>query len=165
MEAGEEFGIKPYGYHAMNSLRIEKCYRHWGHDITDEDTPLEAGLGFASDFNKEGGFTGKEALLAQKEQGLLKKRFVAFRFEDDQPMCYHEEPIYANGEIAGRLTVGMFCHTVGACVGMGYVEHEAGIDKAWIEATDFEIEVECVRYKVIPTLSSFYDPKMEKIKC
>ncbi|MEH6455397.1 MAG: FAD-dependent oxidoreductase [Cocleimonas sp.] len=165
MEAGEEFGIKPYGYHTMNSLRSEKCYRHWGHDITDEDTALEAGLGFASDFNKEGGFTGKEALLAQKEQGLLKKRFIAFRFEDDQPMCYHEEPIYANDKIVGNITSGMYGHTVGSCIAMGYVHHDGGIDKAWLEASEFEIEVECVRYKVIPTLSSFYDPKMEKIKC
>lgn len=165
MEAGDEYGIKPYGYHTMNSLRSEKCYRHWGHDITDEDTALEAGLGFASDFNKEGGFTGKEALLSQKEQGLLKKRFIAFRFEDDQPMCYHEEPIYANGKIVGNITSGMYGHTVGSCIGMGYVHHEGGIDKAWLEASEFEIEVECVRYKVFPTLSSFYDPKMEKIKC
>lgn len=165
LEAGEEFGIKPYGYHTMNSLRSEKCYRHWGHDITDEDTALEAGLGFASDYNKEGGFIGKDALLAQKEQGLLKKRFIAFKFEDDEPLCYHEEPIYANGEIAGHVTSAMFGHTVGATIAMGYVHYEGGIDKAWLENSDFEIEVECERYKVIPTLSSFYDPKMEKIKC
>ncbi|GAA0401956.1 FAD-dependent oxidoreductase [Cocleimonas flava] len=165
MDAGEEFAIKPYGYHTMNSLRMEKCYRHWGHDITDEDTALEAGLSFASDFNKEGGFIGKEALLAQKEKGLLTKRFVAFLFEDDQPMCYHEEPIYANGKIAGRVTSGMFGHTMGATIAMGYVEYDGGIDKAWLEASEFEIEVECVRYKVKPSFSSFYDPKMEKIKC
>ncbi len=165
MKAGEEFGIKPYGYHTMNSLRMEKCYRHWGHDITDEDTVLEAGLGFAADFDKEGGFIGKEALLAQKEQGLLKKRFIAFRFEDDQPLCYHEEPIYANGKIVGHVTGAMFGHTVGSTVAMGYVHHDEGIDKAWLDASEFEIEVECERYKVFPTLSSFYDPKMEKIKC
>ncbi|KAG1694717.1 4-methylaminobutanoate oxidase (formaldehyde-forming) [Nymphon striatum] len=159
---GEEFGIKPYGYHTMNSLRMEKCYRHWGHDITDEDTALEGGLGFASDFNKEGGFIGKEALLAQKEKGLLTKRFIAFLFEDDQPLCYHEEPIYANGKIAGRVTSGMFGHTMGATIAMGYVEYEGGIDKAWLEASDFEIEVECVRYKVTPSLSSFYDPQNGK---
>ncbi len=164
LEAGEEFGIKPYGYHTMNSLRMEKCYRHWGHDITDEDTALEAGLGFASDFNKEGGFIGKDALLAQKERGLLKKRFIAFKFEDSEPLCYHEEPIIANGNVVGHVTSGMFGHTVGATIAMGYVHHDAGIDKNWLESTEFEIEVECERYKVTPTLSSFYDPKMEKIK-
>ena len=164
MEAGEEFGIKPYGYHTMNSLRMEKCYRHWGHDITDEDTALEAGLGFVVDYEKEGGFIGKEALLAQKAEGLLKKRFIAFRFEHDQPLCYHEEPIYANDKIVGHVTGAFFGHTVGSTIAMGYVHHDEGIDKAWLDASEFEIEVECERYKVFPTLSSFYDPKMEKIK-
>ena len=165
MEAGEEFGIKPYGYHTMNSLRMEKCYRHWGHDITDEDTALEAGLGFASNFDKEGGFIGKEALLAQKAQGTLKKRFVAFLFENPEPLCYHEEPIVADGKIVGRTTAGMFCHTLGATVAMGYVEHEEGVTKDWLESTQFEIEVECERYTVKPSLRSLYDPTMEKIKC
>ncbi|MDX2423642.1 MAG: FAD-dependent oxidoreductase [Amphritea sp.] len=165
MDAGEEFAIKPYGYHTMNSLRMEKCYRHWGHDITDEDTALEAGLGFASDFEKEGGFIGKEALLAQKAAGPLKKRFVAFLFENPEPLCYHEEPIYANGKIVGRTTAGMFGHTVGATVAMGYVVNEEGVTKEWLDNTDFEIEVECERYAVKPSLRSFYDPAMEKIKC
>lgn len=165
MDAGEEFAIKPYGYHTMNSLRMEKCYRHWGHDITDEDTALEAGLGFASDFEKEGGFIGKEALLAQKAAGPLKKRFVAFLFENPEPLCYHEEPIYANGQIVGRTTAGMFGHTVGATVAMGYVVNEEGVTKEWLDNTDFEIEVECERYAVKPSLRSFYDPAMEKIKC
>ncbi|WP_432470343.1 GcvT family protein [Amphritea sp. HPY] len=165
LEAGAEFGIRPYGYHTMNSLRMEKCYRHWGHDITDVDTALEAGLGFASDFNKEGGFIGKEALLAQKAEGALKKRFVAFRFENPEPLCYHEEPIYADGRIVGRTTAGMFGHTVGATVAMGYIEHAAGVTKEWLESTEFEIEVECQRYKVTPSLRSLYDPAMEKIKC
>lgn len=164
LDAGEEFGIKPYGYHTMNSLRIEKCYRHWGHDIIDVDTALEAGLGFASDFNKEGGFIGKEALLAQKEQGPLPKRFVAFKFENPEPLCYHEEPIYANGKIVGRVTSAMFGHTVGATIAMGYVEHAEGVTKDWIESSKFEIEVECERYDVTPSLRSFYDAKMERIK-
>ena len=165
MEAGEEFGIRPYGYHTMNSLRMEKCYRHWGHDITDEDTALEAGLGFASDFNKEGGFIGKEALLAQKEAGPLKRRFIAFLFENPEPLCYHEEPIIADGKIVGRTTAGMFCHTLGATVAMGYIENEDGVSKDWLDSAKFEIEVECERYTVTPSLRSFYDPKMEKIKC
>lgn len=165
MEAGAEFGIKPYGYHTMNSLRIEKCYRHWGHDITDEDTALEAGLSFASDFNKPAGFVGKQALLKQKANGPLTKRFVAFLFVDPQPLCYHEEPICANGEIVGRVTGAMFGHTLGATIAMGYVNHPEGVTKAWLESCDFEIEVECERYKVSPSLKPFYDPAMEKIKC
>ena len=165
MAAGEEFGIRPYGYHTMNSLRMEKCYRHWGHDITDEDTALEAGLGFAADFDKEGGFIGKDALLAQKAEGPLKKRFVAFLFENPEPLCYHEEPIIADGQIVGRTTAGMFCHTLGATVAMGYVNCADGVTKEWLDSAEFEIEVECERYKVTPSLRSLYDPAMEKIKC
>lgn len=165
LEAGQAFGIRPYGYHAMNSLRMEKGYRHWGHDITDEDTPLEAGLGFAVDFNKPGGFIGKEALLAQKEQGGLKKRFVAFRFENPEPLCYHEEPILADGKLVGHTTAGMFCHTLGATVAMGYVHHEEAITREWLENTCFEIEVECERHVVKPSLKPFYDPANERIKC
>ncbi len=164
LQAGEEFDIRPYGYHTMNSLRMEKCYRHWGHDITDEDSTLEAGLGFTSDFDKEGGFIGREALLAQKAEGPLKKRFVAFLFEDPQPLCYQEEPIYADGKIVGRVTSGMFGHTMGATIAMGYVVHEQGITKEWLDNTLFEIEVECVRYRVQSSLRSFYDPAMERIK-
>lgn len=165
MEAGAEFGIRPYGYHTMNSLRMEKCYRHWGHDITDEDTALEAGLGFASDFDKEGGFIGRDALLAQKAAGPLPKRFIAFQFENPEPLCYHEEPIWADGKIVGRTTAGMFGHTLGATVAMGYVEHAAGVTKEWLDNTVFEIEVECERYRVKPSLRSLFDPTMEKIKC
>jgi len=164
LEAGAEFGITPYGYHTMNSLRIEKCYRHWGHDMVDVDTALEAGLGFACDFNKEGGFIGKEALLAQKHQGPLKKRFVAFIFADSEPLCYHEEPIYANGKIVGRVTSAMFGHTLGATIAMGYVEHQQGVTKDWIDNSDFEIEVECERYSVRPSLRPFYDAAMQRIK-
>ncbi len=164
LEAGAEFGIKPYGYHTMNSLRIEKCYRHWGHDIIDVDTALEAGLSFASDFEKQGGFIGKEALIKQKSAGPLSKRFVAFKFEDPEPLCYHEEPIYANGVIVGRVTSAMFGHTVGATIAMGYVENSDGVSKEWLDDSNFEIEVECVRYPVAPSLRAFYDPKMERIK-
>jgi len=164
LEAGAEFGIKPYGYHTMNSLRIEKCYRHWGHDITDEDTALEAGLGFTCKYDKPGGFIGREALLEQKATGALKKRFIAFKFENPEPLCYHEEPIVANDEVVGHITGAMFGHTVGATVAMGYVHHAEGVTKQWLDETDFEIEVECERYKVTPSLRPFYDPTMEQIK-
>ena len=164
LAAGEAFGIRPYGYHAMNSLRLEKCFRHWGHDITDEDTPLEAGLGFACDLDKPGGFIGRDALLAQRAAGPLRKRLVALAFDDPEPLCYHEEPIVADGEIVGRTTSGMFGHTLGATVAMGYVRREAGVTRQWLESARFEIEVECERYRVTPSLRPFYDPTMQRVK-
>src|SRR5690606_2842328 len=118
--AGESHGMKLAGYHAMNSLRMEKGYRHWGHDITDEDTPLEAGLGFAVAWDKPGGFIGREALLAQREQGVT-RRLAQFALADAGRMLYHNEPVWRDGVLVGRLTSGMFGHTLGKPLGLGYV--------------------------------------------
>lgn len=162
-EAGKAYGLKLCGYHALNSLRMEKGYRHFGHDVMEEDTPLEAGLGFASDFNKPGGFIGKEALLAQKHKGLT-RRMVLFRFLDPEGTSYHEEPIYRNGQIVGRTTSGMYGHSIGGNVAMGYVRNEAGISPEWIKEGEYEIEVACRRYKVEASLRAFHDPDMQRIK-
>ena len=98
--AGARFGLAHAGYHALDSLRIEKAYRHWGHDITDEDTPLEAGLGFAVKFDKPGGFIGREALLKDREAGPA-KRLLQFRLLDPQPLLYHNEPIWHEDALVG----------------------------------------------------------------
>ncbi|HBO5586835.1 FAD-dependent oxidoreductase [Pseudomonas aeruginosa] len=163
-EAGKAFDLKLCGYHALNSLRIEKGYRHFGHDVMDEDTPLEAGLAFASDFNKEGGFIGKEALLAQKAVGV-KRRMVLFKFLDPEALSHHEEPILRNGVIVGRTTSGMYGHHIGGNVAMGYVRNDAGVTLDWIKEGEYEIEVACQRYKVEASVRAFYDPDMSSIKC
>ncbi len=163
-EAGKSFDLKLCGYHALNSLRIEKGYRHFGHDVMEEDTPLEAGLAFASDFNKPGGFIGKEALQEQKSRGVT-RRMVLFRFLDPEGTSYHEEPIYRNGQIVGRTTSGMYGHHIGGNVAMGYVRNDAGISPEWIKEGEYEIEVASKRYKVEASLRAFYDPDMQRIKC
>ena len=109
--AGARHGLVHAGYHALNSLRIEKAYRHWGHDITDEDTPLEAGLGFAVAWDKPGGFIGREALLRQKQSGCL-KRLVQFKLKSAEPLIYHNEPIWQGGSIVGFIRSGMYAHTL-----------------------------------------------------
>ena len=147
MEAGKDFGLKLAGGQALHSLRIEKAYRDWGHDLDNTDTPLEAGLGFAVDFNKPGGFMGKEALLAQKEGGPLKKRLVQFLLQDPEPLLLHGEMIYRNGEIVGHLRSGEYGHTLGGAVGLGYVEHEGGVTLDYIQSGDFEIQVAGKRYR------------------
>ena len=154
--AGESFGLVHAGYHALNSLRMEKGYRHWGHDITDEDTPLEAGLGFTLKFDKPGGFIGREALLAQKEQDLSKK-MVQFRLEDPEPLLYHNEPIWRGDEIVGYITSAAYGHTLGASIGLGYVTGPIKDEK-------FEIEVATKRYAAEASLRPMYDPKNEKIR-
>ena len=162
--AGSAFGLKLCGYHALNSLRIEKGYRHFGHDVAEHDTPLEAGLSFVCDFAKAGGFIGKEALLKQK-QAPLKRRMVLFRFRDPAALSYHEEPIYRDGAIVGRTTSGVYGHAIGGNVAMGYVGHEDGVSDAWINAGRYEIEVATVRYEVEASLKAFYDPASKRIKC
>ena len=155
---GEGHGLRQAGYHAMNSLRLEAGYRHWGHDITDEDTPLEAGLGFAVDWNKPGGFLGRNALEQQRGR-ILPKRLVQFRLEDPDRLLYHDEPIFRNGEILGRTTSGMWSYTQERCLAMGYLVHQDGIDKAWLEAGEYEIEVAGVRIPTTASLRPFYPPR------
>ncbi|MBV8804253.1 MAG: FAD-dependent oxidoreductase, partial [Sinobacteraceae bacterium] len=161
---GREFGLRPAGYHAMNSLRMEKAYRHWGHDIGDEDTPLEAGLGFAVAWSKPGGFIGREALLRQKEAGV-RRRLLNFKLRADEPLLYHNEPIWRDGRIVGRITSGMFGHTVGRPLGMGYVHHEEGtVTDEWIAAGRYEIEVATRRLEADVSVRPFYDPSGQRVR-
>ena len=161
--AGAAYGLKHAGYHALNSLRMEKAYRHWGHDITDEDTPLEAGLGFAVKLDKPGGFIGREALLRQKTEGL-KQRLVQFLLKSDQPMLYHNEPIWQGDRIAGYIRSGMYAHTLGAACGLGYVTAADGGVVGKIRADDYEIEIAGVRYPATASLKPLYDPASARIK-
>ena len=162
VEAGEAFGLTHCGYHALNSLRMEKGYRHWGHDMSDEDTPLEAGLGFAVQLDKEE-LNGRNILLKQKEEGV-KKRLVLFALEDENALLYHNEPIWRDGEMVGYITSGMFGHTLGCTIGMGYVNHSERITADWIKAGSYEIEVATERVPARVSLRPFYDPKSERIK-
>ncbi len=135
------FGLRHAGYHALNSLRIEKAYRHWGHDVSDEDTVLEAGLGFTVAWDKPGGFTGREALLRQREAGLS-RRLAVFVLDDPEPLMYHNEPVWRDGELVGRITSAMFGHTIGRSIGLGYVRRSDGpVTPEWLAEGRYEVEV------------------------
>jgi heterotetrameric sarcosine oxidase gamma subunit len=165
--AGVEFNLTPAGMHSMNNGRMEKAYRHWGHDISDEETPLEAGLGFAIAWEKPGGFIGRDALLKQKNLPQLPKRMVCIALHDDTntaPMIYHEEPIFRNGVIVGSTTSGAWGHRVNKSLGLGYVKTPGGVSKEWIESGTWEVELAWKKYPAKVQLNSFYDPKGEKIK-
>jgi 4-methylaminobutanoate oxidase (formaldehyde-forming) len=165
VSAGGPFGLRLAGYHAMNSLRMEKAYRHWGHDICDEDTPLEAGLQFAIAWDKGGGFVGREALLRQRESGV-RRRLVALALEGAERLLYHNEPIWRNGVLVGRITSGMFGHSVGAPLGLGYVaDGGAPIGPEWIAGGRYEVEVAAERVPARVSLRPFYDPAGERVKC
>ncbi len=164
MAAGPAHGLKLAGFHALNSLRIEKAYRHWGHDITSEDTPLEAGLGFAIAWNKPRGFIGREALLRQKEKGV-RRRLVQFQLSTPDAMVYHDEPIWRDGARVGRVTSGMFGHTVGAAVALGYVNADHVVTPDYVLSGSYEIEIAGRRVAASATLAPLYDPKSLRIRC
>ena len=152
------------GYHAINSLRIEKAYRHWSHDITVEDSPLEAGLGFAVKFDKPGGFIGRDALIEQKEAGI-RKRLLQFKLQDPEPLIYHNEPLWRDDQLVGYVTSGAYGHSLGGCIGLGYVPMEPGTDAAELLKNNYEIEVAGVRFPADASLRPMYDPKNERIRC
>ncbi|MEH6548152.1 MAG: glycine cleavage T C-terminal barrel domain-containing protein, partial [Sneathiella sp.] len=161
---GKNHGLVHAGYHALNSLRMEKAYRHWGHDITDEDTPLESGLAFAVKMDKQGGFIGREALIIQKENGL-KRRLVLLKLDDPDPLLYHNEPVYRDETLVGYITSAMYGHTIGASLGFAYIDCPDGdTTPAYILAGDYEIEVAGERFSASPSLKPLYDPKMLKVK-
>ncbi len=163
-EAGATFDLQFAGYHALNSLRMEKGYRHWGHDISPDETPLEAGLGFAVNWKKPDGFIGRAALLAQKETGVH-QRLAQFALRDPQRLLYHNEPIWRDDVLVGRITSGMFGHTLGASLGMGYVANSAGrADKAFIIDGRYEIEVAGDRVAADVSLEPFYDPTSLRVR-
>jgi 4-methylaminobutanoate oxidase (formaldehyde-forming) len=130
----------------------------------EEDTPLEAGLSFASDFNKAGGFIVKKALLKQKAEGV-KKRMVLFKFLDSDATSYHEEPIFRNGEIVSRTTSGMYGHFIGGNLAVGYACNDAGVSADWVKEGKYEIKVATQKYKIEASLRAFYDPEITNIKC
>lgn len=167
MEAGRAFDLRLAGYHAMGACRVEKGYKHWGHDIADEDTPLEAGLGFTLAWDKPGGFLGREALLAQRASGTLPKRLVQVMLQDHSaaaPLLYHEEPILRDGIIVGSIRSGAWGHRIGRSIGMGYVNCADGVTADWLASGDWQVEVACERHAARVQLQPWYDPKNERIK-
>ncbi len=160
-EAGA--GIRLAGFHALNSLRLEKAFRSFGHDLGDEDTPSEAGLGFAVALDKPGGFIGREALLRTAGQ-VLTKRLVQFKLLDPAPLLHHDEPIVMDGARIGLLTSGGYGHTLGAALGMGWVRHPDGVTAGRLREARFEIEIAGERYPAEASLRPFFDPSGARMR-
>ena len=155
------------GMHTLDSCRIEKAYRHFGHDVTDEDHVLEAGLGFAVRVDKPAGrfgdFIGREAVLAKRQQGLS-RRMVQVRLLDPEPLLYHNEPIIRDGKLVGRLTSGSFGHHLGGAIGLGYVSCQPEETPAGILGSHYEIDVAGRRYPAEVSLRPFYDPTGRRMR-
>jgi len=164
-ESGPAFRLRHAGYYALNSLRLEKAYRSWGHDISSRDTPLEAGLGFAVAWDKPGGFIGRDALMHQRDRGVS-RRLVQFALEDPDAFAYHDEPVYRDGILVGRLSSAARGHTLGRTVALGYVTAPAaGTDPSWYTAGQFEIEIAAERVRAAASLRPMYDHASSRVRC
>lgn len=163
MAAGEAFGIRPVGYRAMESLRLEKGYRAWGADITPNDTPLEAGLGWAVKMRKNIDFLGRRALEATAG-APPKKRLAAFTVDDPNIVLVGRETILRNGEPVGYLTSGGYGYTVGKNIGYGYVRNADGVDEEYLATGAYELVVAMDRTPARLHLEPLYDPAGERIR-
>lgn len=162
LEAGAEVGLRLCGLHAMDSCRIEKAYRHFGHDITDEDHVLEAGLGFAVKTGK-GDFIGRDAVLRKRESGLT-RRLVQFRLTDPEPLVFHNEPILRDGQIVGQVTSGNYGHALGGAIGLGYVPCRADEGPAELLASRYSIDVAGQIVEAEASLAPMYDPTSSRVR-
>jgi 4-methylaminobutanoate oxidase (formaldehyde-forming) len=163
MAAGRPHGLRPVGYRALESLRLEKGYRAWGSDITPNDTPFEAGLGWAVKLRKNAPFMGRAALEAQAGKPLT-KRFAGFTVEDPDVVLVGRETILRGGETVGYLTSGGYGYTIGKSIGYGYVRIPEGVTDDFLLSGDYELVVanEAVPAKI--GLGAFFDPDNLRVK-
>ncbi|MFO0810936.1 MAG: FAD-dependent oxidoreductase [Gemmataceae bacterium] len=162
MAAGADLGVTDAGHYAINSLRLEKGYRAWGADLSTDETPLEAGLGFVVRWDKPGGFLGRDALLRQKEQGV-RKRLASFVLADPEPILWGGERIFRDGVCVGYTTSAAYGHTVGGAVALGYVRGDAPVTAEWVRAGRYTIDVAGTQFPARVSLTPPYDPKNERV--
>ncbi|MGK0169601.1 MAG: glycine cleavage system aminomethyltransferase T, partial [Gammaproteobacteria bacterium] len=163
VESGAAHGLRLGGMHALDSGRIEKKFLHFGHDVGDEDTPLEAGVRFVCDFEKESRFIGYDA-LAKAREARPTKRLVQFLLQDPEVMLYQHEPILCDGKTVGYLTSGNYGHTLGGAVGLGYVHHEEGVTSGFLKSASFAIDVAGDAVPAQASLRALYDPRGERVR-
>ena len=164
VQAGETFGLRHAGLKALASLRMEKGYRDYGHDIDNTDSVLDAGLGFAVDLAKPSGFIGRDAVLAKKASGPLTRRLLQVLVLDPEPLMFHAEPVTRDGRPLGYVRAASYGHTLGGAVGLAMIDAGEPIDPAWCEAGQWEIDIAGTRYPARASLKPMYDPEMKRIR-
>ena len=164
MAAGEDLGLRNAGMLALGSLRVEKGYRSWGHDITPDETPLEAGLGFAVKLKTDIAFKGRQAIEEQKQEGL-NQRLVHFKVVDPSLHLLGHEPILQHDKVIGQVTSAAYSHTLGACAAMGYIQLNGKNPGQIIGEGNFKIEYAAKTYPAEAALEPLFDPKGEHIRC
>jgi 4-methylaminobutanoate oxidase (formaldehyde-forming) len=161
--AGRDLGFAPVGLAAMSSLRLEKGYRDFGVDIDNTDNPLAAGLGFAVAWDKPGGFTGRDALVAARAQGALRNRVVGLLAEDPAADLFGNEPVLADGAWAGYVRAAAYGHTVGGAVGLAQVQCDEGVTADWLKRTEFRVRTPGGDVPARLQTAPFYDPQRLRI--
>jgi len=161
VEAGEAQRLSHAGLYAMAACRLERGYRLMGLDIGPEETPLDAGLGFAVAWNKPGGFIGRDALLTRRQAGPPAQRWVHVAVDDrgeDTPILMGREVLWRDGERVGYLSSGGWGFRLERSLGLGYVRCPDADLRSWLEGGCFEVEVGAVRHAAKVQLEPFYDP-------
>jgi 4-methylaminobutanoate oxidase (formaldehyde-forming) len=156
-EAGRALDVRLAGYHALDSLRSEKGYRHLGHDIGAADDPYSAGLGFTVKLDKPGGFLGRDAVAALDPRAP-RHRTVYVTLDDPEPVFVHDETVFCDGVAVGRMTSGSYGHTLGRAVGI------AAIDPAADREGVFTVECGGKRIEATVSRRPFYDPRGERLR-
>lgn len=163
VEAGKEFGLVHAGLKALGSLRMEKGYRDYGHDLDNTDVPYEVGLGFALDLNKPDGFIGKEAVVADKAKGPLTRRLVQVLVKDSEPLMFHSEVVRRDGVAVGYVRSASYGHTLGGAVGLVMIEPRVPVDDAYLNSGTWEVDIAGTRYPASVSARPFYDPKNARL--
>jgi 4-methylaminobutanoate oxidase (formaldehyde-forming) len=163
IEVGEQFRLRHAGLKSLASLRLEKGYRDYGHDIDNMDDPYSTGLGFAVKLDKEGDFIGKQACVERKANGRYTHRLVSILLKDPEPQLFHAEIVLRNGIPVGDVRAGSYGHTLGGAVGLAMVEGDP-VDAAYIEEGKWEVDIAGTIYPAEVSLKPLYDPGMTKIK-
>jgi heterotetrameric sarcosine oxidase gamma subunit len=161
--AGEPLGLRHAGLKALASLRMEKAYRDYGHDIDNTDSVLEAGLGFAVALDKPGGFIGRDAVLARKASGPLRRRLVQVLLEDPEPLLFHAEVVSRNGKPAGYIRAASYGFTLGGAVGLAMVDADEPIDQKYLDAGEWTVQIGDACYPASASLRPLYDPSSKRV--
>jgi 4-methylaminobutanoate oxidase (formaldehyde-forming) len=161
--AGAAVGLRHAGLKALASLRMEKGYRDYGHDIDNTDSVLEAGLGFAVALDKP--FVGRDAVLAQKAAGL-RRRLVQVLLTDPEPLMFHAEVVRRDGVPVGYIRAASYGFTLGGAVGLAMVDAGAGntLDQSWLDSGEWTVEIGASGYPARVSLRPLYDPTNARIR-
>ena len=164
VEAGAQVGLRHAGLKALASLRMEKGYRDYGHDIDNTDSVLEAGLGFAVSMKKPNGFLGKDAVVAKKAAGPLTRRLLQVLVKDPEPMMFHAEIVRRNNIAVGYIRAASYGHTLGGAVGLAMIDAKEPLDQTWIDNGTWEVDIAGTRYPAVASLKPMFDADNAKIK-